>query len=147
MAEPGCIFCAIVAGDAPARVVDETEHTLSFLDINPITVGHTLVIPKRHATDLHDIEPDDLAAVARSAKVVAARLTERLGTDGVNLLHATGTAAWQTVFHLHIHVLPRVEGDLPFPFPIRGATTDELDALHQRIVDDGDGSGAGAGAG
>jgi len=134
VAESGCIFCAIVAGEAPARVVDETEDTLSFLDINPITVGHTLVIPKRHATDLHDIDPDDLAAVARSAKVAAARLTERLGTDGVNLLHATGAAAWQTVFHLHIHVLPRVEGDLPFPFPIRGSSADELDALHRRIV-------------
>ena len=130
----GCIFCAIVAGEAPARVVYEDEHTLAFLDINPITVGHTLVIPKAHAVDLHDISPDDLAATARSAKTVAGLLTERLGCDGINLLHATGVAAWQTVFHLHIHVLPRVEGDLPFPFPIRGSTPDDLDALHQRIV-------------
>ncbi|MEM9563596.1 MAG: HIT family protein [Actinomycetota bacterium] len=129
-----CIFCAIVAGQAPARVVNEDEHTMAFLDINPITEGHTLVIPKAHAVDLHDITPDDLAATARSAKTVAGLLTERLGSDGVNLLHATGVAAWQTVFHLHIHVLPRVDGDLPFPFPIRGSTADDLDELHRRII-------------
>ncbi len=130
-----CIFCAIVAGQAPARVVDETERTLSFLDINPITEGHTLVIPKAHATDLHDIDADDLAATARSAKAVARLLTDRLGCDGINLFHATGAAAWQTVFHLHIHVLPRTIGDLAPPFPQRGAPAAELDALHQRLTD------------
>ena len=132
--DPDCIFCAIVAGKAPARPVYEDEHTLAFLDINPITEGHTLVIPKRHAVDLHDIEPEDLAATARSAKVVAGLLTDRLGSDGINLLHATGAAAWQTVFHLHIHVMPRISGDMPFPFPHRGATDDELTALHTRII-------------
>lgn len=129
-----CIFCKIVAGTAPSKTVHEDEHTLAFLDINPITEGHTLVIPKRHATDLHTIDPDDLAATARSAKVVARLLTDRLGAEGINLLHATGVAAWQTVFHLHIHVMPRVADDLPFPFPIRGSTEDELAALHARII-------------
>ncbi len=128
-----CVFCNIVAGTLPSRRVYEDEHTLAFLDINPITIGHTLVIPKRHATDLYDIDPDDLANVARSAKKVAILLTERLGSDGVNLLHATGAAAWQTEFHLHIHVMPRVANDLPFPFPIRGATDDELQQTHRQI--------------
>lgn len=143
MAESGpgspadCIFCAIVAGAAPARPVYEDEDTLAFLDINPITEGHTLVIPKRHAVDLHDISADDLAATARSAKRVAELLTDRLGCDGINLLHATGAAAWQTVFHLHIHVMPRVQGDMPFPFPHRGATDAELAALHARIINAG----------
>lgn len=135
--DPNCIFCAIVAGDAPARRVYEDEKTLAFLDINPITEGHTLVIPKRHAVDLVDIEADELAATARSAKAVAELLTDRLGSDGINLLHATGAAAWQTVFHLHIHVLPRVAGDMPFPFPHRGATDAELAALHNRIIEPG----------
>jgi histidine triad (HIT) family protein len=135
--EPGCIFCAIAAGEAPSFVLHETDRTLAFLDTNPITVGHTLVIPKRHAIDLHDIDPDDLAATARSAKEVATLLTERLGSEGVNLLHATGTAAWQTVFHLHLHVLPRVAGDLPFPFPIRGAVDGELEQLHRRLTGSG----------
>lgn len=134
MTEPGCIFCAIVAGDAPSRQIHEDEHTVSFLDINPVTVGHSLVIPKRHATNIHDMPPEDMAAVAKASKVVAGMLTERLGSDGVNLLHATGAAAWQTVFHFHMHVIPRVEGDLPFPFAHRGAPDAELQELHQRIV-------------
>ncbi|MEM7325017.1 MAG: HIT family protein [Actinomycetota bacterium] len=134
MSVEDCIFCAIVAGRAPARTVLEDDNTLAFLDINPITPGHTLVIPKRHATDLHDIDPEDMAATARMAKRVADLLTDRLGCDGINLLHATGIAAWQTVFHLHIHVLPRTAGDLPFPFPVRGASADELDDLHRRLV-------------
>lgn len=141
MSDRACVFCAIVAGRSPAKVVHETADTLAFLDINPITAGHTLVIPKRHATDLHDIAPDDLAATARSAKEVAALLADRLGCDGINLLHATGAAAWQTVFHLHIHVLPRVAGDLPFPFPHRGATAEELDALHHVITSPTGGKG------
>ncbi|MGB5758428.1 MAG: HIT family protein [Acidimicrobiales bacterium] len=137
MADPGsggCIFCAIVAGDAPAKLIHEDESTLAFLDINPITVGHSLVIPKRHSVDLHQISHDDLAAVTRSAKLVAGLLTERLGCDGVNLLNATGAAAWQTVFHFHIHVLPRVAGDIPFPFPLRGVDDTELQTLHDRIT-------------
>ncbi len=135
--ERNCIFCAIVAGEAPARPVYEDDQTLAFLDINPITEGHTLVIPKRHAADLHEITSDDLAATARSAKAVAELLTNRLGCDGINLLHATGAAAWQTVFHLHIHVMPRMAGDMPFPFPHRGATAEELKALHSRIIGPG----------
>ncbi|MGI9595914.1 MAG: HIT family protein [Acidimicrobiales bacterium] len=132
--QPGCIFCAIVAGDAPSRRIYEDDHTLAFLDINPLTLGHSLVIPKRHSVDLHDIPEADLAAVARSAKIVAAQLTDRLGSDGVNLLNACGAAAWQTVFHFHMHVLPRVAGDIPFPFPQRGAAEDELEAVFNRIT-------------
>lgn len=132
--DPGCIFCAIVADRAPSRRIHEDEHTVAFLDINPITEGHSLVIPKRHAVDLHDIPTDDLAAVARSAKAVALLLTERLGSDGVNLLNATGAAAWQTVFHFHIHVIPRVAGDIAFPFPHRRPDDGELSRLHRRII-------------
>ncbi len=138
MAEPphhqDCIFCAIVAGDAPSRRIHEDETTLAFLDVNPITVGHSLVIPKRHSVDLHEIPVDDLTAVTRSAKLVAGLLTDKIDCDGVNLLHATGVAAWQTVFHFHIHVLPRVAGDIPFPFPLRGGDETELQALHNRIT-------------
>ncbi len=140
MTEPtteNCVFCAIVAGEAPSLRIHEDDDTLAFLDINPITVGHALVVPKRHAVDLHDTPAADVAATARSAKHVAGLLTDRLGSDGVNLLHATGAAAWQTVFHFHIHVLPRVAGDLPFPFPLRGTTEQEVRAVFDRIVGDG----------
>jgi histidine triad (HIT) family protein len=131
---PDCIFCAIVDGRAPARVVRADDRTMAFLDINPIVEGHSLVIPRRHATDLHDCPPEDLAATAMAAQEVARLLVDRLGSDGVNLLHATGSAAWQTVFHLHLHVLPRRSGDLPFPFLARGAEPSALDATWQQIT-------------
>lgn len=106
-----CIFCKIVAGELPAARIAEDERTLAFMDINPWTRGHALVIPKAHATDLGEIGADDLAAVAAMAKRIALRHKEVLGAEGVNLLNAFGAAAWQTVFHFHLHVIPRYEGD------------------------------------
>ena len=107
----GCVFCAIVAGEAPSRVVHEDERTLAFLDIVPLTRGHALVVPKRHATNLFEIDDDDLAAVAATAKRVGAAAMEAFGADGLNLLQTNGAVAMQTVFHLHVHVLPRYVGD------------------------------------
>jgi len=106
-----CIFCKIVAGELPAAKISEDDRTLSFMDINPWTRGHSLVIPKQHASDLGEIDEDDLAAVAAAAKGLALRQRERLGADGVNLLNSFGQAAWQTVFHFHMHVIPRYEDD------------------------------------
>jgi histidine triad (HIT) family protein len=111
VADPACIFCKIVAGELPARIVDEDERTIAFMDIAPATRGHALVIPRSHATDLLSVEPGDLSAVALAAQRLAARMKERLGADGVNLLNSCGAAAWQTVFHFHVHVIPRYEDD------------------------------------
>jgi histidine triad (HIT) family protein len=107
-----CIFCKIVAGEIPAQIVDEDEQTLAFMDIMPATRGHALVIPKRHAADLLEIEPDQLAAVAIAAQRLALRVHDRLGADGINLINSCGREAWQTVFHFHIHVIPRYANDL-----------------------------------
>ena len=106
-----CIFCKIVAGELPAAVVASDERVLAFLDINPATRGHTLVIPRAHVEDIHEIDSEDLAAATALAQRIAGRVRERLGADGVNLLHSSGSAAWQTVFHFHIHVIPRYLGD------------------------------------
>jgi histidine triad (HIT) family protein len=106
-----CLFCRIVAGEIPAQIVAESDAALAFADINPATRGHTLVIPKAHAADIHEISAADLTACALLAKDVAARVLARLGADGVNLLHSAGAAAWQTVFHFHIHVIPRYADD------------------------------------
>jgi histidine triad (HIT) family protein len=111
MADPDCIFCKIVAGELPARIVDEDERTLAFMDIAPATRGHALVIPRAHSTDLLGVDPEDLTAVALASRRLAARVKERLGADGVNLINSCGAAAWQTVFHFHVHVIPRYEGD------------------------------------
>jgi histidine triad (HIT) family protein len=121
--DPDCIFCKIVAGEIPSTRVHEDERTIAFMDINPGTRGHLLVIPREHATDLLEIPDADLEACARSAKRLAARVKERLGADGVNLLNSCGQAAWQTVFHFHIHVIPRYAGD-PLRLPWHPAPGD-----------------------
>jgi histidine triad (HIT) family protein len=109
--EQSCIFCKIGAGELPATIVEEDERTVSFMDINPATRGHALVIPRVHSRDLLNVDPEDLKAVALAAQRLAARASERLGADGVNVLNSCGSAAWQTVFHFHVHVIPRYVGD------------------------------------
>jgi histidine triad (HIT) family protein len=106
-----CIFCKIIAGELPATIVDSDERTVAFMDISPATRGHALVIPRRHSTDLLTIDPEDLAACSSAAQRLAGRAKERFGADGVNLLNCCGAAAWQTVFHFHIHVIPRYKDD------------------------------------
>jgi histidine triad (HIT) family protein len=110
-AEPDCIFCRIVAGELPATVVREDERTFAFMDINPWSRGHVLVIPREHAKDIHAIDPEDLAAVHIAAQDVARRQLEALDADGVNLWNSTGKVAGQVVFHFHLHVIPRYADD------------------------------------
>jgi histidine triad (HIT) family protein len=122
-----CLFCRIVAGEVPAQRVDEDEHTIAFLDLNPWTRGHALVIPRQHSRNLYEIGDDDLAHTAAAAKRLAIRMRDRLGCDGINLINSCEPAAWQTIFHFHIHVIPRYEDD-PLQLPIRPkeADPDEL---------------------
>jgi histidine triad (HIT) family protein len=128
-ADPDCLFCKIVAGDIPATRVHEDERTIAFMDINPATRGHLLVVPREHATNLLEIDAEDLAACARTAQTLARRVSERLGTDGVNLLNSCGSAAWQTVFHFHLHVIPRYQGDpLRLPWTPAPGDRDEIAA-------------------
>ena len=107
----GCVFCAIVAGEAPSHGVYEDERTVAFMDINPATDGHLLVIPKRHAPDLWSIPDEDGLAVFRSVQRVSRALREGLEPDGLNVLQSNGAAALQTVFHYHVHLIPRYHGD------------------------------------
>jgi len=111
MRDTDCLFCKIVARELPGQIIAEDERTVAFMDINPATRGHALVVPRRHSTDLLDIDPEDLAATIVAAQGVARRVSERLGADGVNLLNSCGPLAWQTVFHFHVHVIPRYAGD------------------------------------
>lgn len=121
-----CIFCKIVAGEIPAQIVDEDEQTLAFMDIAPATRGHALVIPKLHASDLWEIDVEQFATVARAAHRLAQTIQERLRPDGLNLINSCRPQAWQTVFHLHVHVIPRYCGDpLRLPWiPAAGDTTE-----------------------
>ena len=115
-----------MAGELPARTVDQDEHTLAFMDINPWTRGHALVIPRRHSRNLYEVQEDDLKASVVAAKRLALRMKERLGCDGVNLLNACEPAAWQTVWHFHIHVIPRYADDT-LEVPTRPEPGDEAD--------------------
>ena len=123
MRDPDCLFCKIVAGELPATIVAEDDRTVAFMDINPATRGHALVVPRNHAQDLLEIGQDDLAATVQAAQRLAERVKERLNADGVNLLNSCGSAAWQTVFHFHVHVIPRYSGD-PLQLPWRPAPGD-----------------------
>src|SRR4051795_11957119 len=106
-----CLFCGIVAGSIPSETIDSDERTVAFMDINPATAGHALVVPREHSADLLEIDADDLTAVTLAAQRLAERMKEVLDADGINLINACGSAAWQTVFHFHIHVVPRYADD------------------------------------
>lgn len=129
-----CVFCEIVAGAVPCAKVAEDASTFAFMDTDPGSDGHLLVIPKRHSADLVEIPADDLVATVLAAQRIAVAVIAGLGAGGVNLLNCCGADAWQTVFHFHLHVIPRY-GDrakdrmeLPFE-PGRPA---DLDAIAQR---------------
>lgn len=106
-----CIFCKIVAGELPSHRVYEDAETLAFLDINPVNPGHTLVIPKAHKVDLFDTEDSDWRALSSSVRIVAHKIEEALRPDGINIAMNNRAPAGQVVFHAHVHVIPRHEGD------------------------------------
>lgn len=107
-----CVFCRIAAGQAPATKVYEDETLCAFLDIRPITRGHTLIIPKRHASELADLDADSGAHIFRAGHRLALAIRRSdLAADGANLVLNDGTAAFQTVAHVHLHVIPRRRGD------------------------------------
>src|SRR3954447_20866145 len=133
--DPDCLFCKIVAGEIPGTKVAEDERTVAFMDINPATRGHLLVVPRAHARDLLEIDDEDLAACAVAARRLAKLVKERLGADGVNLLNSCGPAAWQTVFHFHIHVIPRYDDDpLRLPWTPAPGDSDEIAAAARELT-------------
>ena len=135
MRDPDCIFCKIVAGELPARIVDEDERTIAFMDIAPATRGHALVIPREHSKDLLDVPAEDLLATVTAAQRLSRLLEEKLGADGVNLLNSCGHAAWQTVFHFHVHVIPRYDDDpLRLPWTPSAGDPDEIDAAAKELA-------------
>src|SRR3546814_15897580 len=102
-----CVFCRIIAGELPSSVIHEDERTIAFMDINPASHGHALVIPKAHSRDLLEIGPDDLAACTSTAQKVEARATDRPGAARVTLLNCRGADACATVLHFHLHLHPK----------------------------------------
>src|SRR3954471_13000893 len=127
MADADCLFCGIVDGTIPSETIDSDERTVAFMDINPATAGHALVVPRAHSADLLEIGEEDLAATTLAAQRLAERMKDVLGADGINLINACGSAARQTVFHFHIHVVPRYEDDpLKLPWVPEPGNSDEI---------------------
>jgi histidine triad (HIT) family protein len=137
MAVSPCIFCNIVAGESPSLPLYEDDDAVAFLDINPVTRGHSLVVPRRHVVGVLDEDAGAaLAGLGPALAAVADRLVTRLDADGVNLFSSTGEAAGQVVFHLHVHVLPRVAGDgLVRLATLPRAREDDLTATHRLLTD------------
>ena len=127
-----CVFCAIAAGEIPSFKVYEDELVLAYLDINPFSEGHTLVIPKAHSEGLLDTPDATLADVVRRVKKVAAHLKASLPCDGFNILQNNGEAAGQTVKHLHFHIVPRYVGE-PLVFESHKGDMEHLQALAARV--------------
>lgn len=130
-----CIFCAIVDGRAPSRMVGENDRAIAFLDISPLTEGHTLIVPRIHSRDLVEADPADLTAVLALVSEVAPTVLAALGAPAFHLMANTGAAALQTVFHTHFHVMPRHDGDgFAVDLSGRGASGEQLDDVHRRIL-------------
>ena len=130
-----CIFCRIVAGEAPSYIVAEDDATVAFLDLGQATPGHTLVVPRTHAPDIWAISDGDLAAVSATAKRVAHLVDDRLGPDGITLVQTNRVAGWQSVFHFHLQVIPRWHGDgLRPPWDEDRPPSDERAAILDRLL-------------
>jgi histidine triad (HIT) family protein len=112
IAPEACIFCKIVARESPAHRVFEDDRTLVFMDIFPVSLGHTLIIPKAHCTNLLDTTPADLALVVTQAHRLAHAIRDVIAPDGIGVFQLNGAAAGQTVFHYHMHLIPRMHGEL-----------------------------------
>ena len=115
-ADPNCIFCKVVAGELPSEQIDSDERTVTVMDINPATRGHAVVITRTHAENLSEVTDEDALAAMQSARRVIDRMRATLEPAGFNILHNIGRAAWQSIFHFHVHVVPRYEDD-PLELP------------------------------
>ena len=128
-----CIFCRIARGEAPSLTVYEDEHTMVFMDIAEDVDGHMVAIPKQHVKDLFDCDGDTLDHLMRAVKAVADHCVHTCGYDGVNLLHASDASAGQSVPHLHVHIIPRKEGDGVDAWPRLEGARHGVRELYERL--------------
>jgi histidine triad (HIT) family protein len=133
-AEPHCIFCMVLAGEIPSQEIDSDDRTMTVLDINPATRGHAVVITRTHAENLFVLDDEDLLAAMRAVRRVGERMKATLQPAGFNILHNIGRAAWQSIFHFHVHVIPRYDDDpLQLPWVPGPADPAELAEVAEQI--------------
>ena len=129
-----CVFCKLVAGQIPASIVYEDAATLAFMDLGQVNPGHVLVACKAHAANVYELDDDQAAAVFRSAARVARAVRAAFDPPGLSIYQANGAPAGQTVFHFHLHVLPRHEGDgMQLAWPVKNPPRETLEAYCARI--------------
>jgi histidine triad (HIT) family protein len=132
--DPNCIFCKVIAGELPGEIVDSDDRTVTVMDINPATRGHVVVIPREHTADLSTVSDEDLVATMHAARRMVKRIRETFEPAGFNVLNNMGRAAWQSIFHFHVHVIPRYENDpLQLPWLPQPADPDELAAVASEL--------------
>jgi histidine triad (HIT) family protein len=131
---PGCVFCEIVKGNIPSTKVYEDEVALAFMDINPISYGHTLLIPKEHFSQVSQMDTEKYQALVKMVPELTKAILEATGAAGLNVLQNNGRAAGQVVEHLHIHLIPRYEADgLGFIWKPKPAQAKVLSELAQKV--------------
>ncbi len=129
-----CVFCKIVAGQIPSTRVYEDEHTLAFMDLGHVNPGHVLVAVKKHAANLYELDEAQAAAVARAAVRISKAIKAAFQPDGLSVYQANGTAAGQTVFHYHVHLLPRHAGDgMELVWPVKNPPREKLEGYAEKI--------------
>ena len=133
MKKDDCIFCKIANGEIPSKTLYEDEDFRVILDLGPATRGHALILPREHADDLYELPEETAAKVFVLAKKMAAKMAEKLQCDGLNIVQNNGEAAGQTVFHLHVHVIPRFKGDTVNIGWKQGDMPEDLDAICKEI--------------
>lgn len=127
-----CIFCDIVKGKAKAEILYQDDSTISFLDIRPLNFGHSLVIPKNHYENFYDINQKDLEAVIKSTQFLTNAIKKSLNPDGINIISNNGSAAGQTIYHFHFHIIPRLKSD---HFTFRPQVKDYADGVMKEFAD------------
>ena len=134
MKDANCIFCKIANGEIPSRTVYEDEDFRVILDLNPATKGHALILPKNHFKNLYEIDDETAAKVLPLAKKMATTMTEKLGADGFNIVQNNNEVAGQTVFHFHMHLIPRYQDDNQnLVMQPNEMSPEELDAVRDTI--------------
>ncbi len=129
-----CIFCKIVSKQAPSSIIYEDKTVLAFLDIRPLTLGHALVIPKAHYVDIFDIPKNTLCSIHETSKLISPAIKKVTGADGISIIQQNGKSAGQDIFHLHVHVVPRFEGQkIPSFNELKPVERDKLDAMAKKI--------------
>ena len=129
-----CVFCKIVAGQIPATKVHEDEHTLAFMDLGQVNPGHVLVAVKKHAANIFELDEVQAAAVARASTRVAKAIRDAFAPAGLSVYQANGKAAGQTVFHYHVHLLPRHEADgMELTWPVKNPPREKLESYAGEI--------------